>query len=669
MDQTMCCSWYIQRLNIMVKNIGLYIVAAIIVLVALGALYAGGYLNGLSFFNALSIVPISTCSSITNIPGLTSLTNMSCANQVSGGVLTGLSSLQYSNVSGVGRATIADYVLNGAGQQILGQYTTGQVTQAINGSKPAINQTVIITGVQNYQRLKLPYTYSGQQLDEFYSQSVTGFNYGVSLGFQTTTQCSQTNQTSGANGNPSYTIGCGGYNAALDMNNYLNGYVTKCQSLNAKTFLVGVATIPGIGTAYQVDCRQAASTSLGAIYTAGSPSIAENLTIIYQNGSTQHTFTLTNTQPESSYNNQVIAQIYGYTPQGLTTFTGTTAPQVIVNQLGTKYIVNPQGTLSYTQIEAFSPTCYQYAGVAPESSIELTIYNPTTFNNCISNQTQLVQSFLKQQLQPANPYSTMTVSAGSGGTPYVGTVDVTKNPIYAPQIQIIAKAPVSLTGVINPVIQPSIVQPYPSPVFQSGSSATLTFQVKNAASYQGSAYIVVYLNGVPVGQSPDFNLPSGGPTPELVTISGQNSNLANINVQYTATVYAAQQTSINSSITFSGTIRPNCPSGSVYQNQTNCVSEGTGNQGKCAVGYATNATGGCSSICTSIGGNLTTKTYSNGTTVTSCTLGTPPASTGFQFTIGDLAIIAVIVVIIIAGALLSGKKQRTHKTHKRGGIR
>ena len=378
------------------KSIGKYVAIAAILLVIIAAIgLSGAYKGlGLSFFgaNLLSFTPVSTCG--------TSITNLQCGNQVAGGVVTGLSQVTYTNDFGsFGSTWILTFVLNGAGQYFFGS-SSQQLATAINGSTVANNYNLQLTAVQNSQRLVIPYSFSGQYLYTLKSTPIA-FNFGwFSQGAGLLTTCYQTNQSAS---NPTYTVACAGTYATSDLSNVFNAYQSTCQSNSGKAFLLGSGSLGGIN-GYQLACYGVSSTSAGQIYAAGSPAISENISVIYQNGTSTHKFYLTAQQPENSYNNEIAAQIYGYTVGGLNTYIGTTSPTLIVTSSSAEFI-NPQSTATINLLNSLSASCYSSAGLNLAGVAFSNYYNPTVFQNCVNQQNQNISVLLSSPLQPTSPFA------------------------------------------------------------------------------------------------------------------------------------------------------------------------------------------------------------------------------------------------------------------------
>jgi hypothetical protein len=170
--------------------------------------------------------------------------------------------------------------------------------------------------------------------------------------------------------------------------------------------------------------------------------------------------------------------------------------------------------------------------------------------------------------------------------------------------------------------------------------------VGNNATVAASAYLAVTVpNGTVIAQTPDFNIPAHGTATQTVQISGYNPGLANLNTSYIMTVYSSQQTSINSSVIIRASVKPNCPAGSVYVNNSDCVAEGH----SCNSGFGWNGTG-CYSLCSSPAvWNTTSKT---------CYYAVPNVQPWYDNIWYVLGLIAAVLAVLGAFIFLSKGKRR-----------
>jgi len=589
----------------------------------------------------------------------TSLSNVYCAPQV-GGAVTSISQVNvgsnYGNLTGT--FWLVNFILNGQGQYLFGS-SAQQLASAINSSyQVKSNPQISINAKLNYQKLAIPYTYSGTNLTLLKLEPIdfpfSWFKSGAGL----LTSYSQVNQTANSN---SYTFAVSGQASDTDEQNIFSAYTSDCSKYSGYTFghmasgvIAGITVIQG----YTLSCYGITSGQVAQVFDAGSPIITENISIIYNNGTATHTFYLTNTQPEQSYKNVALAQIVGYEVGSLNTYIGTTSPLLLVLKNNSAEAIQSTSLATIQQIDSFNPSWLQPEGISVAGVPFDNIYNLSSLQSSLSNQNNQINRILSEQLQPTNPFyggevlgfTAAQLNNVFDGASFDYMVDVTSNPVLYPNIQFLVSA--QSLGLYVPVAYPKIMSESPNPlVVQSGSSNDATFLVNNNASVKGSAYIVVTAaNGTTVGQSPDFSIPADGTTSEPVIVSLYNPYAANLKVLLTATVYSAEDTNIQNSYTFYAIIKPNCPAGTIYVNNTNCKSEVQ----SCQPGYYWNGTA-CHIVCSP-------PSIFNATTQ-SCQVPPQPKSPS----IGEgWYVLAVIVVIIIAAyALMRGRhgSRRAPKPH------
>lgn len=604
-----------------------------------------------------------------------SVQGVSCASQVNGAI-TSLSQVDTaSNIDGLtGTFWLVNLILNGEGQSAFSS-SAQQIASAVNSSaKVSTNYPISIQTQLNYQHLIIPYTYSGTPLYVF-NLAPVNFQFGwFSDGAGLLTTYNQINQTADSN---TYSFAVSGTSAAVDEQNIFSAYNSECTATGGNTYGQAVSVTAGgisLIQGYQLSCYRVGKEQLAMIYSAGSPMVAENVSVSYTNQTSSHTFYLTTQKPESSYNNIMLAQIVGYETGALNTFIGTTSPSLLViNSTGTAKVVNYIPSATAQNLASVPSSDFQPDGITVAGVPFNYIYSISSAQSALSQQNAKVESLINETIQTSDPYYNGEVlgysqeqanNSGvvSSGSTYYYSVNVTSNPVLYPDIQMIVNA--QTLGIYIPVAKPRIISYSPDPVkFRSGSSTTLTFVVTNNASVSASAYIVIRAaNGSLIAQSPDFNIPAGDQAAEPVIISGYNPNLANLAATWTATVYSAEDTAISNSVQLDVEILPNCPSGYTYVNNTNCQSE-TVSPTACPVGeYMLNQT--CYSICTY-------PSYYN-TTSKACSSAPPPLASQND----SWLIYVVVIVAIIAGALVllkrpnskarTGKKVRAAKAAKSG---
>ena len=637
-----------------------------IILIAIIAILGFIFLSR-SNFSSFSIVPTQLCSSVPS-----SIQGVSCANQVNG-VITSLSQIQInSNFAPLnGEVWLVNFVLNGAGQSLVGTWNSADIAKQFNSSVQQ-NQQVGIQASLNSQNLVLPYYFSGYNLEKITIVPVNftgGFNYKIPIQLDIVNEKFQYPST--------FAMGCSGLDCNSDYQTAFNNFNYNCTSANGKTYLIqnGSATAQlygfSVASAYEIECLQPASQNLGQLFFSASPQIAENISVIYSNNTGNHVMYLTTRNPESMLQNQLYAQIYGYNLGSLNTYIGTTSPTLFVpasSNLQSGTFLLPASTVSVQNLDQISSSCYEPAGVILAGQTLNYIYSTSVLNGCISQQNTNVDNYLSSTIQPQNafygmkfePQYQIAETLPDIQSPYVlyGVLNITHNPILYPEIQMLSKA--STLGLYIPVSYPTITNISPNPVsLQSGSTTQVSITVQSNASVMGSAYIVITApNGTIVTQTQDFNVPANNnPVQELINIGGYSSSLANLQTTYTATVYSTELESISNSKTFGVNIKPNCPYGSTYVNNTNCQST----THTCVSGYAWNpAENQCVSVCTA-------PSYFN-TTTDECYV--PPVQNSCLLGLTFLCNIPlwqiVLLVIVIIALYLAFGKRKGHKGIKIG---
>ena len=611
-----------------------------------------------------------------------SVSGVSCASQVNGAI-TSLSQVDTaSNIDGLsGTYWLINMVLNGQGQYAFGS-SAQQIASAVNSSaKVSDNYPISVQAKLNYQHIIIPYTYSGTPLYMF-TPAPVDFQFGwFSSGAGFATLYSQSNQTADSN---TYVFAVSGTFADKDEQNIFNAYNNFCTSLGGNTFGQTASLESGGSTliqGYSLSCYRIGKQQIAQIYSAGSPMVAENVSVSYSNQTASHAFYLTTQVPESSYYNIELAQIVGYEVGALNTFIGTTSPSLlIINASQQEYedkVVNYIPSQTAQNLASIPSSAFQSEGIDIAGVPFNYIYNLNSLQSYISQQNTKIASLINETVQTTNPYYNGKIlgyfsekMANDGeispsGAPYYYSVNVTNNPVLYPDIQLIVNA--QTLGIYIPVAKPSITSYSPDPVeFRSGSGTTLTFVVNNNASVSASAYIIIKAgNGTLIAQSPDFNIPADSQSAEPVIISGYNPNLANLATTWTATVYSAEDTAIYSSMPIDVVVEPNCPSGYTYVNNTNCRSE-TVSPTACPTGeYMLNET--CYQICAY-------PSYYNTTSKSCSTAPASPAAGNGWLYVAIIAIIAAAFVLVKRpGAKSAGGARQRVKGQQRaagtGGVR
>lgn len=519
--------------------------------------------------------------------------NCQSAGQIVGGVITGIQNVQflsnYGNLNGA--AYLVTFVINGAGQALQGTQT--QLAQSINSSYSThTNNQVSINYKLNSEQIEVPYTYSGYHLFQWgYTPLSTGWtNSSCPFGIV----CSNS-YPSGDNYNT--TIAAGVYVGSVPegyIAQEVSSYAAACANSGASNPVVvmtGQGTISGLiasSEAVSLMCISPVQSKVATIYNPGAYNININASITFSNG-TITTMYLSSQHPSTYYDNILYAQIYGYENSGRNII--TSFPTVVVFNNKTAKVVNPFSTA--TGLGASATT---YTGAFPSEWIQTplvlqgvtisNVYAWTPITSGIQSNNQALNNYLYVE-QNTSPTAQMQINF-SGGSPY-GILNITSNPEFYPQVQLVAK--LNTLSIYIPVAEPKITSISPSQLtFQSGSAQTVTFDVYNNASVAGGAYISGSC-GSSTFSTPNFNVGAGQTVPISTSItSPYNPNLANEDITCIATVYSSSYSIYHNNINFQAVVKPNCPSGYIYQNNANCapISPTLNNTNKtavCAAGY------------------------------------------------------------------------------------
>jgi hypothetical protein len=570
------------------------------------------------------------------------------------GRATSISNVQFlSNYKNIdGPAYLVNFVVDGSGQSLNG--TQSYIAKGINSSySTSSNKQVSINFALTKESLMIPYPYMGAKLYQWgYSQvQVTYTPPGCPFG----EQC-QVGFTSDGSFNAAETRYIGGTD-----NDYLyrvvNGFSQACKATaNGGSVVNPVAVavqaqIAGI-VGYNLRCIAPTQTQIATIYNSGDAHVAYNLSVMFSNGTVSQTMRLSDLKTSDSYSNILYAAVYGQLPSGKSIL--TSYPSIATARTGSTFtngqstmLVNPLSTSAVlsgsasTYTGAF-PTQWLVKNVNIGSTVVSDLYDLGTLQSSITEQNQNLNRYLyaPQNSSIATTKGTILFSQGS---PYL-SIDMTSQPAYYPEVQLIAK--VSTLAVYVPVSVPQILSVNPNPVtFQSGSQVTETFMVKSNVT--GSAYISGACGSVTFSSS-NFNLPAGQTVPVQVVIqSPVNSNLANTQVTCQATAYSSQFSIYSSTVSFSGTVKPNCPDGYIYQDGLTCKPIGgslnnTNQTNVCAAGYKYE-----NSVC--VPTNFCPTGYILNTSVTPNKCDPSGGSTGQGIGIGWYIVggVAVIVVIVL----------------------
>ena len=613
--------------------------------------------------------------------------NLGSIVPIQGGTILGVSYLQFfSNNNQLNSpAYLVNLVVNNGGESLNGSinsYSTSasSLTQNINNhagtsySNTNPNQQITINTNLNSLNLSIPYYYSGYYLYT-YNYSVKSLSYQLPNAYYGTCNSHEFSNNTvelACAGSTSSTVlsELAGFTNTLSTycnNQYTNGVLLITNSSSASLSLLGTINLAS-AYGYNYQCVQPYLSTLGEVLDAGTSNYNYNVSIIFSNQTFTHTLYLSTQSPQNNYNNILYAQVYGLesTGQGLSE---TPAPSLIFytnTNLEKRVFVNYL-TTSTGLGEAYSQQQLNNTPV-PVSNLLLTPYQissgtqsnaylATSFYSAINNNNRLILNDLTP-IQPTNPYYSLSYPIYSGGASFVSQMNLLSNPPVYPEVQLIAK--LSTLGVYIPVINPTItsVSP-PNIVVRSGSSTNVNFNVYNNASVSGNGYITGYC-GSNTFQTSNFNIPANGQVSVTATINPpSNPNNANTNVNCQATISSAYN--INSKVfNFGITVQPICPSGTIYENNTNCVSEypSKGNS-SCITGYYMANNGSCEII--------PPKCFSNQTSNYSTF---PPHcnnSTSNNNNIGIGWYVLIIVIVIIIGFILVLKKNNNGRRRYRYG--
>ncbi|MDE1768110.1 MAG: hypothetical protein KGH62_01960 [Candidatus Micrarchaeota archaeon] len=570
-------------------------------------------------------------------------------SQFVNGTVTGLSQVIIRSNYGPfnGAAWLVNLVVNGGGQGVFGT-TSQQVASQFNSSATVTqNNKISISTSLISQKIAFPYSYSGMSLVQDQIKYIIFPFSWFSNGAGSLTSCSQANQSASNN---FYLVTCSGLQANADLSSAFSGYNSQCISASGLTFVNASGTLNIFGfpvaSSYALQCINVTAAPVDQVLYAGSPRVDSNVSVTFNNGTSSRTFFLTTQVPQQSFQNILTAQIYGYSTGALNTYIGSVAPIMLISSSGNAYFVPFQSTQTVQNLNQIPSSCFQSAGLQIGGQPVPYIYNPKPLQSCIVQQNTNINNLQTQSQQIQAPFANMQPSyvtnvrstdpALNTGAPWYGVTTVTNNPVFFPQVQMIVSA--QTLGINIPVAYPYIKSMSPNPlIIKSASTNGVSVTVGNNATVAASAYIVVSnQSGSIVTQTPNFNIPAKGTSTQSVSIGAYNPNLANLQAQDLVTVYSSQQTSIFSSAILSLTVQPNCPPGSVYVNNTNCVSPNN----SCQAGYTWNGTA-CSFICAppAIWNATSNKCYVNTTPPV-------PGTPWLLYIILGLIVVAVVVFII-----------------------
>jgi hypothetical protein len=497
---------------------------------------------------------------------------LNTSTKYSGGTITGISTANFSSNFGPlnGPAYLVNYVINGAGQQLIG--TQQQIAKGINSSVSTYtNNPININWNLLQEALQIPYSQTGDVAYNWQYISV-GVNYTFTQ-CPFGTGCTQNNQ-----GSAGYVFTATGAFAVPTtvVLNAISGYVNACQAKGNGAIAVKlqdyILTFPGNnGEGVQVQCIQPVQALVGKVYQAGNANLYINTSITFSNGTFTNTMYLNSAKPSTSFQNTLYAGIYAYAPSGQNIFGSEPAPTFLSTPTGGNpsagqfiYYASPG---IFSSAEGFTP----YGNIGFPSSWLVTapaitggfsegnLYDPRTLFNNVNTSTKSV-SLLIKPLQYSDPYQGIVFPVQSG----VATLDITRNPSFYPQAQLAAK--VSTLAIYVPVSKPVIISVTPSkPSFVSGSSTTFAVNVQNQAN--ASATVSVSAScGTANAQGSAF-IQRSSTSPVWITMQSPQSA---INTTINCNAQASSSFGINSNFyNFTASVRTPCPAGQSW-NGTAC---------------------------------------------------------------------------------------------------
>lgn len=550
----------------------------------------------------LIIMLIITPTSLLNFSGNSACNNifqLKCASQI-GGIVTSISKISINSNFPLFSAPVylINFVLNGAGQRLIGTYSPQSIAKAFN-KKTNETQSISITSQINKQNLVFSYYNSGTTLYNTYLHSINNnYNYNFNKGYGgILTTCSQ------GYSNNIYSFACSNnHDGQIDDQLMINGFKNSCKSYNSNAKVYGIeiskssfwsGTIQGLA----LSCYSISKNNLGNIYISSKAHINESISIIYKNGNIINKFKLTNANPQQTIANKIMAQIYGYTNTGINQFIGTgKAPLIIVKQSGQMNLIQPTSITSIENLNRLPTSCYTSANIQINSAPVYNVFNLNKLKACIIQQNIQINNLVARKIQVNSPFYNLKISNTNNNLK--GVLNITNNPIFYPQIQLIVNA--KSLNLYIPIAKPSIISYNPKPFkFVSGSISSLNLIVYNNASVSASAYLVITNKGQMIAETNDFNIPSHTQVIKSLTLSIYSNLKINKLVVLKATIYSSQDTKINQSIYINAIVEPSYSNGSLYQNNTNNHPEGNNTtiiksnntiSGKCVNGYIYNST-------------------------------------------------------------------------------
>ena len=621
------------------------------------------------------------------LPNLT----LSIAQPINGGTILGVSYLQFfsnnNQLNGV-PAYLVNLVVNNGGESLQGTInnystTSGSFVNNINSYSGTNyqaqnpNQQIIIDTKLNSLSESIPYDYAGYHLYKYYFNNESLSYTLPNAPFGLVCNSGETNDQVFAG---CYDFSGGVSTLAPEVSGFIQTLANDCQNQYTDGTLVVsnspinfLKTIGGINLAselyYNVTCTQPYMGEIGIVLNPSTGNYDYNVSIFFSNSTFTKTLYVSNTNPQTNYNNILYAQVYGVesSGQGLPT---TQAPTLIEFNNGTAEFVNEfstatglgeaysQYTPAYEPISASNLNLQPY-GIENGAYIIQNAYSLVNLRAQINDSNKNVNNLLTP-LQPSNPYAGISYNQNTA----TAEINLINNPPVYPEAQLIAK--VSTLGLFQAIVEPKIISINPLYIhFITNSQQDITLTVQNLQDVSGSFYGHGYCGSV------DFNIPntpigaSQTITTNPITLqSPVNNNLYNNEtVNCEATIYSSFGI-YNSSINFTSTVAPECSAGSIYQNNTNCKNEfpnGGNRNSSCIEGYE-NVNNNCVVIPPKCSNNETAN-YS--TFPPHCNSSSSSNTNLSLMQLLEYGIIGVVVIVIVYLVATSGNKKNRYNRRYR----
>lgn len=581
------------------------VIASVIVMLIIGAVI---YLGGGSFLTSgaspTNPIPALNCGLNAGSQSLNT-SNLCKAMQIgSGGTITSLSQVQYDTSSGVlsGPVFLVNLVVNGAMQQLTG--TVSQVQQALsaqganyNTSNPS-RQIAISYGLVN-ESYFIPYTSTGQNV-ELWGYAINYVSYNPPQAGLGGAECGGSfNSTDNT-----YALACWpNFNPFSQVPpKFISNMTAFAQACSSATGNRGIIAIINTSSEpFLFIPNQVEKASFQCLTPVGTPFVTQinqpsgtkyvyaNVSFTYSNGTSTTTGYLSNYRTSLNLNNNLYAQLYGYSYSG-SDILGASLPfllqrtqQTPAGPLITWYPISQQ---NFAAILADGyPASQQFTGSilgglysfpnGISSAVIPNVYALSAVQTNINTENAKVVSYIQTMpssnfyygsiINPSSPSGLLIPLYNSTGyNPKLGAVP------WLPEIQLIAK--VSSLGLYVPAPgEPAITNIQPSPFsLKSGTQGTLYVSVQNVGNSTAPFYVTVSYSGmtfggmgsqmpIAVGNSYTFAIP-------LTAITTQ------VNVTSQATISACSTAIGSSCVSKSFQIKTveQCPASGVPINSNTC---------------------------------------------------------------------------------------------------